>query len=41
MSLAFLNPWLAIPGFVLLLFGVYEWGLEPGTEPGTELGTHH
>jgi cytochrome c oxidase subunit 1 len=32
----FLNPWLAIPGFVLLLFGVYAWGLEPGTEPGTE-----
>jgi cytochrome c oxidase subunit 1 len=37
----FLNPWLAIPGLVLILFGVYAWGLEPGTEPGTELGTHH
>jgi cytochrome c oxidase subunit 1 len=28
----FLNPWLAIPGLLLLLFGVYAWGLEPGTE---------
>ena len=32
----FLNPWLAIPGLVLILFGIYAWGLEPGTEPGTE-----
>jgi cytochrome c oxidase subunit 1 len=37
----FLNPWLAIPGVALLLFGVYAWGLEPGTEPSTELGTRH
>jgi cytochrome c oxidase subunit 1 len=29
----FLNPWLAIPGLTLILFGVYAWGLEPGTEP--------
>ena len=28
----FLNPWLAIPGLLLVLFGVYAWGLEPGTE---------
>jgi cytochrome c oxidase subunit 1 len=28
----FLNPWLAIPGLLLILFGVYAWGLEPGTE---------
>ena len=23
--------WL-IPGLILLLFGIYAWGLEPGTE---------
>jgi cytochrome c oxidase subunit 1 len=28
----FLNPWLAIPGLLLILFGVYAWGLEPGAE---------
>jgi len=37
----FLNPWIAIPGLALILFGVYAWGLEPGTEPGTELGSQH
>ena len=34
----FLNPWLAIPACVLVLFGVYAWGLEPGTEPGDRHG---
>jgi len=29
----FLNVWLVIPGLLLLLFGIYAWGLEPGTEP--------
>jgi cytochrome c oxidase subunit 1 len=29
----FLNPWFLVPGLVLILFGVYAWGLEPGTEP--------
>jgi cytochrome c oxidase subunit 1 len=29
----FLNPWLLIPGLLLVLFGVYAWGLEPSTEP--------
>ncbi len=29
----FTNPWLAIPGALLLLFGVYAWGIEPPTEP--------
>ena len=24
------NLWLAIPGLLLLLFGIYAWGLEPG-----------
>jgi cytochrome c oxidase subunit I len=28
----FQNIYLLIPGLVLLLFGVYAWGLEPGTE---------
>jgi cytochrome c oxidase subunit 1 len=37
----FLNPWLAIPGLALMLFGVFAWSLEPGTEPGTELGAQH
>jgi cytochrome c oxidase subunit 1 len=32
----FLNVWLVIPGLLLVLFGIYAWGLEPGTEPGTE-----
>ena len=36
----FLNPWLAIPGLVLILFGVYAWGLEPGTEPGPKWVEH-
>ena len=25
--------WLLFPGLLLLLFGIYAWGLEPGTEP--------
>jgi len=29
----FLNVWLVIPGLLLVLFGIYAWGLEPGTEP--------
>ncbi|MFI5046231.1 MAG: cytochrome c oxidase subunit I [Acidimicrobiia bacterium] len=29
----FLNPWLVFPGLLLLLFGIYAWGLEPSTEP--------
>jgi cytochrome c oxidase subunit 1 len=29
----FLNPWLVIPGLLLITFGVYAWALEPGTEP--------
>jgi cytochrome c oxidase subunit 1 len=28
----FTNIYLLIPGLVLLLFGIYAWGLEPGTE---------
>ncbi|MEX2100461.1 MAG: cytochrome c oxidase subunit I [Acidimicrobiia bacterium] len=28
----FLNPWFVVPGVLLVLFGVYAWGLEPGTE---------
>jgi cytochrome c oxidase subunit 1 len=28
----FQNIYLLIPGLVLLLFGIYAWGLEPGTE---------
>jgi cytochrome c oxidase subunit 1 len=27
----FKNPWLAIPGVIVLLFGLYGWGIEPGT----------
>jgi cytochrome c oxidase subunit 1 len=27
----FKNPWLAIPGFLVLLFGIFAWTLEPGT----------
>jgi cytochrome c oxidase subunit I len=27
----FKNPWLAIPGVLILLFGMYAWGIEPGT----------
>jgi cytochrome c oxidase subunit 1 len=27
----FKNPWLAIPGVVILLFGMYAWAIEPGT----------
>jgi cytochrome c oxidase subunit 1 len=27
-----LNVWLVIPGLLLMLFGVYAWGLEPPTE---------
>jgi cytochrome c oxidase subunit I len=29
----FLNVWLVFPGLILLLFGIYAWGLEPSTEP--------
>jgi len=29
----FLNIWLLIPGLLLVLFGIYAWGLEPPTEP--------
>jgi cytochrome c oxidase subunit 1 len=29
----FLNFWLMIPGLLLVLFGMYAWGLEPPTEP--------
>ncbi|MET0627068.1 MAG: cbb3-type cytochrome c oxidase subunit I, partial [Acidimicrobiia bacterium] len=29
----FLNFWLVIPGLLLVLFGMYAWGLEPSTEP--------
>ena len=25
------NPWLAVPGVLLLLFGMYGWAIEPGT----------
>ncbi len=28
----FTNPWLAIPGVIVLLFGMYAWAIEPGTE---------
>jgi len=27
----FKSPWLAIPGVVILLFGMYAWAIEPGT----------
>src|SRR3954454_18617290 len=27
----FKNPWLAIPGVLVLLFGIFAWTLEPGT----------
>jgi cytochrome c oxidase subunit 1 len=27
----FKSPWLAIPGVIVLLFGIYGWGIEPGT----------
>ena len=27
----FKNPWLAVPGVLLLLFGMYGWAIEPGT----------
>jgi cytochrome c oxidase subunit 1 len=27
----FKNPWLAIPGVIILLFGMYGWAIEPGT----------
>src|SRR4051812_21297647 len=27
----FKNPWLAIPGVIVLLFGMFAWTLEPGT----------
>jgi cytochrome c oxidase subunit 1 len=29
----FLNPWLVIPGLLLITFGAYAWALEPSTEP--------
>jgi cytochrome c oxidase subunit 1 len=29
----FLNVWLVFPGLLLVLFGIYAWGLEPVTEP--------
>jgi cytochrome c oxidase subunit 1 len=29
----YLNLWVVFPGLVLLLFGIYAWGLEPPTEP--------
>ena len=29
------------PALVLILFGIYAWGLEPGTEPEAELRTEH
>jgi cytochrome c oxidase subunit 1 len=28
----YLNPWVVIPGLLLILFGVYAWALEPGSE---------
>ena len=28
----FTNPWLAIPGVIIVLFGMYAWAIEPGTE---------
>jgi cytochrome c oxidase subunit 1 len=27
----FKNPWLAVPGVIVLFFGIYAWGIEPGT----------
>jgi cytochrome c oxidase subunit 1 len=27
----FKSPWLAIPGVIILLFGMYAWAIEPGT----------
>ncbi len=30
----FKNPFLAIPGFIVLLFGMYGWAIEPGTAEG-------
>jgi len=27
----FKNPWLAVPGVLILLFGMYAWAIEPGT----------
>ena len=27
----FKSPWLAIPGVIVLLFGMYGWAIEPGT----------
>jgi cytochrome c oxidase subunit 1 len=27
----FKNPWLAIPGVLILVFGMYAWAIEPGT----------
>jgi cytochrome c oxidase subunit 1 len=32
----YLNVWLVFPGLLLVLFGIYAWGLEPGTEPEPE-----
>jgi cytochrome c oxidase subunit I len=29
----FLNPWLVIPGLLLITFGAYAWALEPSAEP--------
>jgi cytochrome c oxidase subunit 1 len=28
----YLNPWVVIPGLLLILFGVNAWALEPGAE---------
>ena len=27
----FKMPWLAVPGVLVLLFGIYAWAIEPGT----------
>jgi cytochrome c oxidase subunit 1 len=27
----FKEPWLAVPGVIVLLFGLYGWAIEPGT----------
>jgi cytochrome c oxidase subunit 1 len=30
-SAVFKSPWLAIPGVIVLLYGMYAWAIEPGT----------
>ncbi len=32
----YLNVWVVIPGLIVMLFGIYAWGLEPPTEPEPE-----